>query len=97
MAAARARGLFASARQANYLGVLARIDGLASAQSRPANTRSNRDSSRANCWRSGCPARPCCKSLQLIEGWRFADAVKLVRAAPTLSHTLPAEISMPPR
>lgn len=91
LVAARARGLFASARQAHYLGVLARIEGTAGAikageyQLEPGL----KPRELLALWVSG---KTVLQALQLIEGWRFADAVKLVRAAPTLKHTLPENL-----
>ena len=91
LVAARARGLFASARQAQYLGVLARIEGTAGAikagEYRLEPGLKPREL--LALWVSG---KTVLQSLQLIEGWRFADAVKLVRAAPTLKHTLPENL-----
>jgi len=91
MAAAHEAGLFSSARQGQYLGVLARIEGAASAikagEYRIEPGLKPREL--LALWVSG---KTVLQALQLIEGWRFADAVKLVRAAPTLSHTLPQDL-----
>lgn len=88
LATARARGLFGNARQSRYLGLLARIDGTAGRirageyQLEPGLT----PRALLALWVSG---KTVLHELKLIEGWRFADAVRQVRAAPTLSHTLP--------
>ena len=88
LAAGRAQGIFASARQSYYLGVLARVEGTAGAikagEYRLEPGLKPREV--LALWVSG---KTVLQELQLIEGWRFADAVKLVRAAPTLNHTLP--------
>ena len=91
LAAARERGLFGSGRQAQYLGVLARIEGTAGAikagEYRLEPGLKPREL--LALWVSG---KTVLQELQLIEGWRFVDAVKLVRAAPTLNHTLPENL-----
>jgi UPF0755 protein len=88
---ARARGLFASTRQAYYLAAQARIDGLASAikAGEYALEPGLKPRDLLALWVSG---KTVLHELQLIEGWRFADALKRVRAAPTLSHSLPADL-----
>ncbi|WP_293371796.1 endolytic transglycosylase MltG [Nevskia sp.] len=91
LAVARERGIFRSARQGQYLRVLARVQGAAQAI-KAGEYRLEpgiRPRELLALWVSG---KTVLQTLQLIEGWRFADAVKLVRAAPTLSHTLPENI-----
>jgi len=83
-------GLFGSRRQASYLGLLARYDGRAGAlkageyRLEPMLT----PRSLLALWVSG---KTVLHELQLIEGWRFAEALARVRASAVLSHTLAAE------
>jgi len=88
LAAGREHGIFASARQARYLGLVARIDGTASAikAGEYALEPGLKPRELLALWVSG---KTVLQALQLIEGWRFADAVKRVRATPALSHSLP--------
>lgn len=91
LAQAQAAGLFASGRQARYLGLLARYDGSAQAikageyRIEPGLT----PRGLLALWVSG---RTVLHELRLIEGWRFADAVRQVRATPTLTATLAADL-----
>lgn len=91
LADARARGLFGSDRQSRYLGVLARIEGTAAAIKAGEYLLEPGLKPREllALWVSG---KTVLQELQLIEGWRFADAVKRVRAAPALIHTLPESL-----
>jgi UPF0755 protein len=91
LAQADAAGLFRSARQGRYLGLLARVEGSASAikagEYRIEPGLAPRDL--LALWVSG---KTVLHELRLIEGWRFADAVKRVRATATLSQTLTADL-----
>ncbi len=90
LATAVEQGLFSSRRQAAYLGLLARLDGRASAVKAGeywlAAPMTPHDL--LALWVSG---KTVLHELQLIEGWRFADALKRVRESPVLKQTLAAD------
>jgi len=87
--AAREQGLFASARQSAYLAIYARFSGQASRikageyRLEPGLT----PRTLLMLWDSG---KTVLHELRLIEGWRFADALKTVRQSPDLTQTLDA-------
>ena len=91
LAVASEQSLFASRRQALYLGLLARLDGRAAMvkageyRIEPAMT----PRGLLALWVSG---KTVLHELQLIEGWRFADALKKVRESAVLAQTLAADL-----
>ncbi len=91
LANADEQGIFAAHRQAVYLGLLARIDGRAAmvkaGEYRIEPTMTPR--SLLALWVSG---KTVLHELQLIEGWRFADALKKVRESPVLTRTLAPDL-----